>query len=268
MANHPYGMGWVRDLPDHRDLFYSAALPTLRVLPSKIDLRPKCPPVYDQGNIGSCTANAIAGAIQFDRRLAREKPDFVPSRLFIYFNERAMEHTIPLDNGAQLRDGIKSVAKQGCCPEKLWPYNPVPADPNTHLFPPNAPETKTPSAVCYKVAAECQVISYHRVQQSLWQMKGCLAEGFPFVFGFRVYDSLWDATGKPKSIVPLPTGNDQPDGGHAVLAVGYDDSTGRFMIRNSWGKTVQEQGYFEMPYSYLTDANLSADFWTVRAVER
>ena len=268
MAKQRYGMGWVRDLPDHRDLFYSASYKTLTALPAKVDLRPKCPPVYDQGEIGSCTANAIAGAIQFDRRFAKETPDFVPSRLFIYYNERSVEHTIPLDNGAQIRDGIKSVAKQGVCPEKLWPYDPVPADPNTHLFPPNAPETKKPSPACYKAASEFQVVSYHRVLQSLGQLKGCLAEGFPFVFGFTVYSSLWDASGKPKSIMPLPSGSDEVVGGHAVVAVGYDDASGRFMIRNSWGTGVQEKGYFEMPYPYLTDPNLASDLWTIRAVER
>src|SRR4051794_25448242 len=117
------GLGWVRDLPDPRDLMYSAPLARLRKLPPSADLRAKCPPVYDQGRIGSCTANAIAAAIQFDRRKLRLRPDFVPSRLFIYYNERAMEGHVAYDSGAQIRDGIKSVSKLGVSPEKLWPYD-------------------------------------------------------------------------------------------------------------------------------------------------
>jgi len=114
--NSRFGPGWMPDLPDNRDHLYSAPLAKLRVLPTKADLRRRCPRIYNQGEIGSCTANAIAAAIEFDRKKQKLR-DFIPSRLFIYFNERSIEHSIPLDNGAQIRDGIKSVAKQGACPE-------------------------------------------------------------------------------------------------------------------------------------------------------
>src|SRR5215468_12133180 len=107
-----FGLGWMPDLPDNRDHLYSAPLAKLRVLPTKADLRRRCPKVYNQGQIGSCTANAIAAAIEFDRKKQKLK-DFVPSRLFIYYNERVMEHTVSTDAGAMIRDGIKSVAKQG-----------------------------------------------------------------------------------------------------------------------------------------------------------
>src|SRR5439155_18039799 len=110
-------LGWVRDLPDHRDQLFSVPHAVLSALPKSIDLRPKCPPVYDQGRIGSCTANAIAGAVQFDRLKNAQSPDFVPSRLFIYYNERYIEHDVGYDRGAQLRDGIKSINKLGVCPE-------------------------------------------------------------------------------------------------------------------------------------------------------
>src|SRR6516165_8617437 len=96
--------GWVRDLPDHRDVFYSAPLESLRALPSKVDLRPQCPDVYDQGQLGSCTANGIAAAIEFDQMRQHLKV-FVPSRLFIYYNERSMEGHVSSDSGAQIRDG-------------------------------------------------------------------------------------------------------------------------------------------------------------------
>jgi len=239
----------------------------LLALPPAVDLRPQIPwPPYDQGAIGSCTANAIAGAIQFDRHKQQQNPDFTPSRLFIYYNERAMEHSTPVDAGAQIRDGIKSVAHQGVCKETTWPYDPVEADPGTHLFPPGSPPATKPPAAAYHEAESYKAVSYSRVQQSLAQMKGCLAEGFPFVFGFSVYSSLYDANGNPLAVVPMPSGADNLLGGHAVLAVGYDDSRQLFTIRNSWGGDVQDHGYFYLPYSYLTDDNLANDFWTIRGM--
>ncbi|HZF02651.1 MAG TPA: peptidase, partial [Methylomirabilota bacterium] len=108
--------GWLPDLPDQRDHLYAAPGEMLGALPSKIDLRAKCPPVYNQGQLGSCTANAIAAAIEFDR-LKQKLDDFTPSRLFIYYNERTVEHSVDSDSGAQIRDGIKSVGKLGDCPE-------------------------------------------------------------------------------------------------------------------------------------------------------
>src|SRR2546430_2743620 len=132
--NNRFGFGWMPDLPDNRDHLYSAPLAKLRVLPTKADLRRHCPRVYNQGDIGSCTANAIAAAIEFDRKKQKLR-DFIPSRLFIYYNERSIERSVPLDNGAQIRDGIKSVAKQGACPETEWSYDDTPADSNTNLWP-------------------------------------------------------------------------------------------------------------------------------------
>src|SRR6202140_1733769 len=114
--------GWIHDIPDQRDHFYAAPSAVLRALPPKVDLRQSCPAVYDQGQLGSCTANGIAGAIQFDRMKQNLKPDFTPSRLFIYYNERVIEGTVNSDSGAQIRDGIKSVASLGVCPEPEWPY--------------------------------------------------------------------------------------------------------------------------------------------------
>src|SRR6184192_3498556 len=114
--------GWIPDQPDQRDHLYAAPPQFLVALPPRTDLRRRCPAVYDQGQLGSCTANAIAGAIQFDRIKQKLGTQFTPSRLFIYYNERAMEHTVNSDSGAQIRDGIKSVGNQGDCPETEWPY--------------------------------------------------------------------------------------------------------------------------------------------------
>ena len=169
--------GWRPDLPDARDHLFAAPLETLATLPASADLRPQCPPVYDQGELGSCTANAVAGAVQFDRERQNFAPDFVPSRLFIYYNERVIEGTTGYDSGAQLRDGIKTVARQGVCPETEWPY--VIAD-----------FTERPPEQAYADAALDLAVNYSRVTRTLTQLKACLAAGYPFVFGLSVYESF------------------------------------------------------------------------------
>ena len=260
------GFGWMPDLPDNRDHLYAAPLAKLRVLPSKVDLRRQCPKVYNQGQIGSCTANAIAAAIEFDRK-KQKLSDFIPSRLFIYYNERSMEHSVPLDNGAQIRDGIKSVAKQGACPETEWPYDDTPADSTTNLWPPGAKPAQKPPRSCYSDAKKFRAVSYQRVDRMLAQFKGCLADGYPFVFGFTVYESFESAVVGRTGVLKMPKPKEGVVGGHAVLAVGYDDQSQRFVVRNSWGRSWGQKGYFTMPYNYLLETNLSDDFWTIRLVE-
>lgn len=182
--------GWVPDLPDHRDFTYAAPLRVNAVgAQTTVDLRDKCPEVYDQGRIGSCTANAIAAALEFEM-MKQGEASFTPSRLFIYYNERSMEGTIPSDSGAQIRDGIKSVANQGDCPETMWPYDDTPADARTHLFPPSSRAPKEPSAECFNEAVKHEALNYLSVAQNLADMKACLSEGFPFVYGFTVYESF------------------------------------------------------------------------------
>jgi len=258
--------GWTRDLPDNRDHQFAAPLLKLGPLPAKVDLRKQCPGVYDQGQIGSCTANAIAAAIEFDR-LKQKLPDFTPSRLFIYYNERNMEHAVATDSGAQIRDGVKSVNQLGVCPETEWTYVATPADPNTNLWPPGAKPAQKPSPVCYTDALKHQALSYESVTRDLAQFKGCLAAGYPFVLGFTVYSAFESAQVAKTGVLNLPTSAEQVEGGHAVLAVGYDDAAQRFIIRNSWGASWGMKGYFTMPYAYLLSENLSSDFWTIRVVE-
>jgi len=259
--------GWVPDLPDHRDHTYAAPLKVVAKLPAKVDLRKQCPPVYNQGRIGSCTANAIGAAMQFVRRQEKRKPDFVPSRLFIYWNERKTEHTVPLDNGAQIRDGIKVVAKLGVCSESLWPYDDTPADPNTNVWPDGAKPTVKPSKACYDAAEKNQAISYQRISRALSHMKGCLASGYPFIIGFSVYESFEGPRVEKTGELNMPEPGEGQIGGHAVLVVGYDEVRQRFHVRNSWGKDWGVGGYFTMPYAYLLDQNLSDDFWTIRVTE-
>ncbi|MES1982819.1 MAG: C1 family peptidase [Pseudomonadota bacterium] len=247
------GLGWLPDVPDQRDHVYSTPVVHLAKLPVSTDLRAKLPPVYDQGELGSCTANALGAAIQFERRKQKLKPDFIPSRLFIYYNERVMEHTVGSDAGAQIRDGIKTVAKQGNCPERDWPYV-------ISKF------TEKPGKECYRAAVKYKAVQYQRVPQVLNQMKGCLASGFPFVFGFSVYTAFEDEQVAKNGVLDMPGPKEKLLGGHAVLAVGYDDRVQRFIVRNSWGSKWGMKGYFTMPYTYLLDSGLADDFWTIRLV--
>ena len=246
--------GWLPDLPDQRDFLYSALRAVPPALPSAADLRALCPPVVDQGTLGSCTAHALAGALEF-----LELKDRVPyadlSRLFIYYNERVIEHTVSVDSGASLRDGIKTLAKQGVCPEKEWPYVISKfADP--------------PTAQCYRDGLAHTITSYHRIL-TLEEMRTCLAERFPFAFGFTVYESFESAEVARTGVMPMPAPDEAVVGGHAVLGVGYDDAAQRLLVRNSWGPSWggPMKGYFWMPYGYVQDRNLSDDFWTVRRGE-
>lgn len=241
---HRYG--WVPDLPDTRDVMYAAPYEQTTNLPPSADLRQKCPDVYDQGSLGSCTANAIAGAVEFIH-----DPRFMPSRLFIYYNERKIEGTVGSDSGAQIRDGIKSVATQGVCPETEWAYNP-------------AQFATPPPPTAYSDALKTKATRYYRVVQDLAQMRGCLAEGFPFVFGFTVYEYFESEAMAASGELRLPARGEKVVGGHAVMAVGYDDAAQAIIVRNSWGAAWGKAGYFMMPYSYISSRQLASDFWTIR----
>jgi C1A family cysteine protease len=238
--------GWLPDLPDQRDHFYAAPVALAGQLPARVDLHPQCPLVYDQGRLGSCTANAIAAAVEFDR-LKQKLADFTPSRLFIYYDERAIKQTTGSDSGAQIRDGIKSVAKQGDCPEPEWPYV-------ISKF-----KTKPPAG-CYADARKYRAVLYRCLTLVLSQLKGCLVLGYPFVFGFTVYESFKSVQVARTGHASLPQSGERAIGGHAVAGVDYDDARQWFVVRNSWGGRWGIKGCFTLPYAYLTDNNLVSDF--------
>lgn len=247
---HTYG--WKKELGDIRD-FKFTPVTAVTALPPSVNLQNQCPPVVDQGQLGSCTANAIAAAHEFAQIKQHEKA-FPPSRLFIYYNERAMEGTIKQDAGAIIRDGFKSIAQKGVCSEASWKYI-------ISKF------ARKPPVTCYTQALKHKALQYLAVTPTLDHLKGCLADGFPFVFGISVYESFESDAVAQTGIVPMPQPNEQLLGGHAIAAVGYDDATSRFTIRNSWGTEWGDQGYCYLPYEYLTNAQLSSDFWTVRLVQ-
>lgn len=246
----PYALGWKhRDYHDTRDLLYEVSEETLHALPSSVDLTAKCPAVYDQGNLGSCTANAIAAAFEFDV-LRQNLADFMPSRLFIYYYERLLEGDVSEDNGAAIRDGIKVLNKRGVCPESEWPYD-------------IARFADAPPVQAVTDAENDKAVKYRRIPQSLATMKGCLASGFPFVGGISVYQSFMAAT---NGVIPMPSPGEALEGGHAILFCGYDDASQRFIFRNSWGTSWGQQGYGTIPYTYLTSPRLAADFWQIEVV--
>jgi C1A family cysteine protease len=245
-------LGWRPDLPDQRDYLFASVYSVLQNLPQVVDLRTHCPPVYDQGSLGSCTGNAIAAALEYDQ-IKQNMTPYIPSRLFIYYNERAVEHSIASDAGAMIRDGIKSVSKQGVCPEALWPYD-------ITKF------ADKPTDECYGEALKFRAISYKRVSRSLVQLKACLAEGNPFIFGISAYESFESDEVARTGIVPLPASHENLLGGHAILCVGFSDVTQRFLFRNSWGTEWGDGGYGTLPYTYLLNSSLSSDFWTIATV--
>jgi len=253
---------WIPDLPDQRDLLYSAARRPAAILPALVDLREQCSAIEDQGKIGSCTANALAGLLEFlelidiadqdadDPQLYRADRFDDVSRLFIYYNERFLRGTVGEDSGASLREGIKALARWGSCRETLWKYLPA------KVF-------SKPTKAAYREALGHRVSSYSRLE-SLSDMRQCLADGFPFAFGFAVYESFQTAKVAKTGIMPIPKLSEKMLGGHAVMAVGYDDKKRQLIVRNSWGEAWGQQGYFRMPYAVAETPRLCGDFWTVR----
>ncbi len=248
------GYGWIKDASDPRDFKFVSPIKTL---PKSVNMRPYMPPILDQGNLGSCTANAIANDFYAEmlRQLSLKTINhaWLPSRLLIYFNERTLEGTVKQDSGASVRDGFKTINTLGVCPETEWPY----IISNFAVKPP---------AKCYIDALRDKTVQYLSIPQVLTQMKGCLASGYPFVFGFNVYESFESDEVAKTGIVPMPVKGEALLGGHCVLACGYDDYYQRFMVMNSWGSGWGIKGYFTIPYAYLTSANLASDFWTIRLV--
>ena len=251
MAHQSHSYGHIPDAADARDHIHH--IPKAAVLPPICDLRNLCPPVYDQGQLGSCTAHAISAAIEMDLRSAG-RPNWMPSRLFLYYNERAREDHIKKDCGAQLRDGMKSVAKLGICPEVAWAYDP-------EKF------AVKPPAAAYKAAHGEVMLKYRKVaQQTPQAMEQVLFSGKPIILAFHVYDSFDCPEVARTGIMPMPTRFEQPLGGHAVLCVGYDRQAQRFLIRNSWGTGWGQGGYFWMPYEFYCDPKHTFNFWVIDAL--
>jgi len=245
---------WKRDTPSDKDVYHNFTIGKLHDTVKVIDLRDKFPPVYNQGKLGSCTANAIAGAYEFDEMKQNEEKVFVPSRLFIYYNERKANNQIGKDAGASIRDSVMEISNVGVCPESMWAYD-------------ITKYKDAPPQECYDDAIKHKCIEYKRVQQNLQQMKQCLIEGFPIVCGIDVYKSFESPDTMKTGVVNMPLAHEKKLGGHAIDLCGFDDTNKQFIFRNSWGPTFGENGYGYLPYEYILDSKLADDFWTVRSVQ-
>jgi C1A family cysteine protease len=271
-----YGMGWIPDYPDLRDytekteemrsILGSAGSPRVKSLPVSLDLREFCSPIEDQGGIGSCTAHAGAGIIEYYERKAFGR-HIDASRLFLYKITRNLMK-MKGDTGAYLRTTMGAMVVFGVPPEDFWPYTD-----DQKKF------DQEPPAFCYAFAQNYQTIKYFRHDPPgtkgegiLRKLKTYLAKGHPAMFGFTVYNSIEqaEATGR----IPFPSSKERIEGGHAVVATGYDDkmkiknkygkaeTTGALLIRNSWGKGWGEGGYGWLPYEYVLKG-LAEDFWSI-----
>lgn len=239
---------WKRDKLDTRDYKY---VPTLVKESNYVDLRPYCSKIEDQGNLGSCTGQAIAGAIELLNNRNKKPTDI--SRLFIYYFERVLLGTAHYDSGAYIRDGIKVTYKQGAPLERLWPYV-------VNKF------RAKPTPIAQQDATKRKVTLYERVQD----FDGCisaLSNGFPIVIGFDVYSSFESPIVYKTGMMPYPkTEKEILLGGHAVLLVGYDKLRQVFIARNSWGPYWGDKGYFYMPFRVIQNTSMSGDFWIIKTV--
>ncbi len=241
--------GWIPSLPDYRD--YTWTPPKMANLPTSVDLRPQMPPVYHQGSLGSCTAQTLGALLQYDEIKQGKFDPKIPSRLFIYYNSRVLMNSINSDSGASMRCAIQSINYFGYCPEPLWLYD-------TTKY-----KTKPPP-ISYTTAVPHKVSSYERINQDITHIKIALSSALPIAFGFVVYQNFELQNVSQTGILLMPSGSVR--GGHAVLAVGYDDADQTVLCRNSWGDGWGMQGYFKMPYNYISNPSLAMDFWTVSFV--
>lgn len=226
-------------------LRYNDARPIAR--PPVVDLSGKFSPVFDQGDLGSCTGNAWAGALEYEMNIQGEKVVSV-SRLFIYFNERVLDRDTAEDAGAEISDGIKTLVQYGACSEALWPYDP-------------SQFATKPSDEAYADGLNHKALQYAAVQQTENAVTHALAAGHPVVIGISVYESFESDEVAQSGDVPMPGINEQCEGGHAVCIVGYDYNKRTFKVRNSWGKDWGDKGYFHLPFEYVLSQDLAQDFW-------
>lgn len=251
--------GWKPGLPDVRDHYYGAVvIPS--ALPDSIDMRAQCPAIQNQLQTSACTAHAISGAIALDHE-KQGLGSILPSRLFIYYEERVIDGTVDSDCGATLRAGINVVYKLGVPNEEVWPFD-------------ESNVTVKPPLQAYSSAGDTKVTSYQKLSQDINMFKSALAVGSPVVFGFSVYTEFEAAYIAQTGLLTMPQSSSRMCGGHAVLMVGYNDSAvtvdgcppGHLIIRNSWGADWGMNGYFFMPFQYALNPNLATDFWSIKTV--
>lgn len=252
MPKHIYSLKICREKPEllANYMFKLGKMLPGTQLPDTVDLRtnPKMPPVYDQGNIGSCTAQALCAAYQF-----MDTNGFRGSRLFLYYNERKLDNNIPDDTGATLVSGIKCLSKYGLCPEESWPYD-------------ESKFANEPPISCYQSALAEVCLKARAIPNNRNTMRNVLNSGLPFVVGIQVYSSFESNAVTASGVVRMPKPKDTYLGGHAVLVVGYNHIKQQWIVRNSWGDGWGDKGYFYLPYNYLLNPKLSSDMWVMTSI--
>lgn len=249
--------GWLRDKLDERDYKYTLRVKAPTTMLPSVDLRPKCPPILDQGNLGSCTACATTSMVQFVRNIEKFQ-DFQPSPLFTYYSTRLMEGTEQQDAGASVRDALLSTVKYGVVPELFWRYN-------IKNF------TVKPPAGVWNEALKHQTLSYIRLNStSVQDICSCLSQGYPFTVGIEVFESFMTSTVARTGIVPMPNvKKENVLGGHCMMAVGYEGvgTNQNLILQNSWGTKWGQRGFCKIPFAYITNPDWAGDFWTIRITE-
>jgi C1A family cysteine protease len=239
-------LNWKPSRPDPRDFRFKLRRPIK--LPAKADvIRKNLPPVLDQGSLGSCVGHGIAETAHVNLVATGKKP-FLTSRLAIYYEARAIEGTVREDAGCYIRDAMKAMAKTGCGREPTWPYV-------------IAKFTRKPPPKYYASAKRTKVTRYERVQHKLRNIKEALARGYPVVFGFEVPESFMSDAVASTGKMPMPKRGEAIQGGHCVIAIGYDDTHQAVRCRNSWGKSWGFEGDFWMPYKFIANPKWCDDFW-------
>lgn len=250
-----FNTGWIPDLPDHRDLFAftSKLLVDSGPLPDQVDNREHCSPIEDQGELGSCTAHAGVGALEFYEKSVKGRYSNY-ARLFLYKKTRDISR-LHGDSGATLRQTMKAMAKYGICKEKLWPYRVSTFD-------------YSPTTAQLKDAVKHQALRYYRLDASdkssfLINIQRCLANKGSAVIGFSCYDNSLEKA-NDKGIINFPEKDDTLAGGHAVLVVGYNKDY--LIIKNSWGRSWGDRGYGYLHNDYVLK-NLARDCWSLTEAE-
>jgi C1A family cysteine protease len=239
---------WVKDKIDTRDHPYRLTGATQSNI---VDLRQYCSSIEDQGKLGSCTGNAIAGAIELLHKRQNRTLDI--SRLFIYYYERKFIGTVNYDSGAYIRDGIKACYTYGAPTENLWPYN-------ISKFKMQPHKTAIVDALKRKVTSYQRALDFNQVMDSI-------TSGYPVTIGFNVYSSFDSPTVAKTGIMSYPNVNKERFlGGHAVLIVGYNKTNNTFIVRNSWGTRWGDRGYFYMPFQVIQNNRMSSDFWVIKSI--
>jgi C1A family cysteine protease len=242
--------GWKPEPIDGSKMLMGVSAP-ISGIPNSVDLTPHMPPVFDQGQTNSCTGNGLSEAIACAMSYHNNEK-FIPSRLFIYYNERLIEGSENQDCGGIIHDGIRGCNLHGMVDESTWPFDI------------NNIEVKPPQNI-YDIAIKDKIKFYAPIDNTkIETLKATLAHGYPIVFGFTVYSAFESEEVAKTGILNMPQNGEEIIGGHCINLIGFSDEKEMFLCRNSWGPNWGQNGNFWMPFDYVTNPNLASDFWIIR----